>query len=134
MLMAEAICWRIARCGSETPDSSIIISSRPRHSRGLLAWIVAIEPSWPVDIACNMSKTSAPRTSPTIIRSGTHPQRVTHQLARGDLALALQVGRAGLQPHHVGLLERQLGRVLNGDDTLVRRHEAGETVEHGGLA
>ena len=70
MLIAEAICWRIARCGIEKPDNSIIISRRPRHSRELLAWMVAIEPSWPVDIACSMSKTSAPRTSPTIIRSG----------------------------------------------------------------
>ena len=55
MLMAEAICWRIARCGIEKPPSSIIISSRPIDSRGLFAWIVAMEPSWPVDIACSMS-------------------------------------------------------------------------------
>ena len=26
ILMAEATCWRIARCGIEKPDSSIIIS------------------------------------------------------------------------------------------------------------
>ena len=32
--------------------------------------MVAIEPSCPVDIACSMSSTSAPRTSPTITRSG----------------------------------------------------------------
>ena len=39
-------------------------------SRGELAWTVDIEPSWPVFIACSMSSASAPRTSPTMIRSG----------------------------------------------------------------
>ena len=52
---------------------------------------------------------------------GAHAQRVAHQIADGDLALALDVGRPGLQPHHVVLLELQLGRVLDGDDALVRR-------------
>ena len=39
-------------------------------SRGVLAWMVAIEPSWPVFMACNMSKASSPRHSPRMMRSG----------------------------------------------------------------
>ena len=36
-----------------------------------------------------------------------------------DHALALEVRRPGLQPHHVRLLQLQLGGVLAGDDPLV---------------
>ena len=39
-------------------------------SRGVLAWIVAIEPSWPVFMACSMSNASSPRHSPRMTRSG----------------------------------------------------------------
>ena len=39
-------------------------------SRGVLAWMVAIEPSWPVFMACSMSKASSPRHSPRMMRSG----------------------------------------------------------------
>ena len=39
-------------------------------SRGLLAWPVDIEPSWPVFMAWSMSSASPPRHSPTMIRSG----------------------------------------------------------------
>ncbi len=39
-------------------------------SRGVLAWPVDIEPSWPVFIAWSMSSASPERTSPTMIRSG----------------------------------------------------------------
>ena len=39
-------------------------------SRGLLACTVNIEPGWPVFIACSASSASAPRTSPTMMRSG----------------------------------------------------------------
>ena len=48
----------------------IICSRREIASRGLLAWMVAIEPSWPVFIACSMSKASSPRHSPRMMRSG----------------------------------------------------------------
>ena len=56
--------------GSSTPAISTSISSRCKASRAEFAWIVVSEPSWPVFIACNMSSDSAPRTSPTMIRSG----------------------------------------------------------------
>ena len=39
-------------------------------SRGVLAWIVVSEPSWPVFMACSMSRASGPRHSPMMIRSG----------------------------------------------------------------
>ena len=47
-----------------------MFSSRVSASRGVLACTVAIDPSWPVFIACSMSRVSAPRTSPTMMRSG----------------------------------------------------------------
>ncbi len=47
---------------------------------------------------------------------------------------ALEVGRAGFQPHDVGLLELQLGRVLAGDDAFVGVDESGEAIEEGRLA
>jgi hypothetical protein len=40
------------------------------HLLALLAWIVVIEPLWPVFIACTMSSASPPRHSPTTMRSG----------------------------------------------------------------
>src|SRR5438270_2266253 len=46
------------------------VSSLDSASRGEFAWIVVSEPSWPVFIAWSMSSVSAPRTSPTMIRSG----------------------------------------------------------------
>ena len=63
-----------------------------------------------------------------------HAQRVAHQVADGDLALALDVRRPALQPHHVLLLELQLDGVLDGDDALVVGDEGGQHVEQGGLA
>ena len=47
---------------------------------------------------------------------GAHPQRVVDQVALGDLAAALQAARAGLQAHHMRLLQLQLGGVLDSDD------------------
>ena len=67
---ALAICSRIARSGRSTPAVSTSVSSRESASRGEFAWIVVSEPSWPVFIAWSMSSVSAPRTSPTMIRSG----------------------------------------------------------------
>ena len=47
-----------------------MFSTRSSASRGVFACTVAIEPSWPVFIACSMSKASSPRTSPRMMRSG----------------------------------------------------------------
>ena len=67
---AELICWRLAFGGRFMPAMPIMFSSRVSASRGALAWIVVIDPSWPVFIACSMSTASAPRTSPRMMRSG----------------------------------------------------------------
>ena len=69
-LMAEAI-WARADFGlMSMPDMPIICSRRDRASRGVLACRVVIEPSWPVFIACSMSKASPERISPRMTRSG----------------------------------------------------------------
>ena len=65
-----AICSRIALTGSSMPAISTSISSRCSASRAEFAWTVVSDPSWPVFIAWSMSSVSAPRTSPTMIRSG----------------------------------------------------------------
>ena len=67
---AEAIWSRIARSGRSMPAMSVIVSRRNSASRGELACTVDSEPSWPVFIAWSMSSVSAPRTSPTMMRSG----------------------------------------------------------------
>ena len=51
-----------------------------------------------------------------------------------DRALALDVGRPGLEPDHVLLLELELGGVLDGDDPLVGGDERRQHVERGRLA
>ena len=56
---------------------------------------------------------------------GAHAQRVAHQVADGDLAPALDVLRAGLEADDVALVERELDRVLDGDDALAVRDEVG---------
>ncbi len=47
-----------------------IVSRRLSNSRGLFACTVVMEPAWPVFMAWSMSNVSAPRHSPTMIRSG----------------------------------------------------------------
>ena len=132
-LMALAICCRIAFSGSSRPAIEIIVSSRLSASRGVLACSVVSEPSWPVFIACSMSSASPPHLADDD-PVGPHTQRVDQQHALGHLALAFDVGRAGLQPDHVGLLELELGRVLDGDDPLVGRDERRQDVEQRRLA
>ena len=60
----------MAFSGISKPAIMIIVSSRAMASRGVLAWIVVSEPSWPVFMACSMSSASPPRHSPMMIRSG----------------------------------------------------------------
>ena len=103
-------------------------------SRGVLAWPVDIEPSWPVFMAWSMSSASALTALPDHDPVGAHAQGVAHQLADRDGALALDVRRARLERDHVLLAELELGGVLDGDDPLVIGDERGEDVEHGRLA
>ena len=48
-----------------------------------------------------------------------HTQAVAHQIAHMNGAIAFKIGRAGFEPHHVGLLQLQFRRVLAGDHPLV---------------
>jgi hypothetical protein len=48
--------------------------------------------------------------------------------------LALEIGRSRLKPHHMRLLELQLGAVLAGDDALIRVDIGGQAVEQRRLA
>ena len=65
---------------------------------------------------------------------GPHAQRVADQVALGDLAAALQVGRPGLQPDDMRLLQLQLGRVLDRDDALAGVDQPAHGVQQRGLA
>src|SRR3984893_4176439 len=52
MLMAEATCCRIALTGRSMPALKTRVSRRGSASRELLAWVVVIDPSCPVFMAC----------------------------------------------------------------------------------
>ena len=65
---------------------------------------------------------------------GAHAQRVDHELALLHGALAFDVGRPCLEPHHVPLPQHELGGVFDGDDALAIGDEAREHVQEGGLA
>src|SRR5215217_2235337 len=118
MSTAEAICSRMARTGRSTPAISTIVSRRESMSRGLLAWPVDIEPSWPVFMAWSMSSASPDRHSPMMTRSG----RMRRQF--------LTRSRWLISP----LPSTLLGRVLDRDDPLVGGDVAGEAVEQRRLA
>ena len=118
--MPEAIWPRMAETGKSMPIIVTICSIRRSASRAVLAWTVVIEPSWPVFIACSMSKASRAAHLADDDPVGPHPQRVAHQVALGHRAVARGVRRPGLQPHDVLLLKLQLGRVLDRDDPLAR--------------
>src|SRR5439155_17247215 len=60
----------MAGTGRSKPAMSTIGATLASASRGELAWRVDSDPSWPVFMAWSMSSASAPRTSPTTIRSG----------------------------------------------------------------
>ena len=111
-----------------------IDSTRDSASRGVLACTVVIDPSWPVFIACSMSSTSPPRHSPMMMRSGRIRSAFLTRSRASTSPSPFDVGRARLQPHHVPLLQLQLGRVLDGDDALAVGDERRQRVQHGRLA
>ena len=116
------------------PAMPIICSRREIASRGVLAWMVAIEPSWPVFIACSMSKASSPRHSPRMMRSGRMRSAFLTSSRWRISPLALDVGRARFHAADMRLLQLQFGRVLDGDEALLVGDERRERVEHRGLA
>ncbi len=65
---------------------------------------------------------------------GAHAQGVAYEVADGDAAVALDVGRARFEADDVRLLELEFGGVLDGDDALALGDEPGERVQQGRLA
>ena len=132
--IAELI-W--SRSASNGMWRSLIVASVSRRwiaSSGELACTVTSEPSWPVLIACSMSSVSRAADLADDDAVGAHAQRVAHEVADRDLALALDVRRPGLERDDVRLLEPQLGVVLDGDDPLAGRHRRRQRVEQRRLA
>src|ERR1041385_5560771 len=64
---------------------------------------------------------------------GTHTEAVDDKLTDVDGARAFDVGGPGFHARHVRLLQPELGRVFDGDDTFVFRNVTGERVEQRGL-
>ena len=107
-------------------------------SRADRAWIVDSDPSLPWPIALSMSMTSAPRTSPTITRSGFCRRVRRTRRGHADRALALGVGDPLLHLHAVGvpvdvLAQPQLERPLDGDDPLLGTDLGSHRPQQGGL-
>ena len=61
---------RMLRCGRPTFAVSTQCASRVSACSAEFAWMVLRLPRWPVLSACSRSNASAPRTSPTRMRSG----------------------------------------------------------------
>ena len=116
------------------PAISTSVSRRAIASRGELACTVESEPSWPVFIACSMSRLSPPRTSPTTMRSGRMRSELRTRSRMVISPLPSMFGGRALEPDHVLLLELQLDRVLDGDDALSLGDERGQHVEQRRLA
>ncbi len=96
MTSTEAqIISRIVREGSEKPPMVIMDSMRESASRGELACSVPIEPSWPGIHGLQQVERlgSAHFADDDPLRA--HAQAVLHQVAHGDLALALDIGADG---------------------------------------
>ena len=70
-------------------------------SGGVLAWPVESEPSWPVVHGLQHVERLARAALAHDDAVGAHAQGVAQQVADGDLALPLEVGRARLEAHHV---------------------------------
>src|SRR5215216_4278320 len=117
MRSAAEIWPRIESCDIGRPAMPIICSKREIASRGLFAWIVAIEPSWPVFMAWSMSKASSPRHSPRMMRSGRMRSAF---LTRSRWRMRL--------------LQLKLGRVLDRDQALGVGDVGRESVQHRRLA
>ena len=122
---APAIWLRTAASGTPASPSSAIVSTRRRASAGPLAWQVDRHPPWPVFMACTMSSASAPRTSPTTMRSGRMRRAARTRSRTPTAARPSAVAGPGLEPHDVVARQPELGRVLDGHDALARRQAAG---------
>ncbi len=85
----------------------IMDSMRDSASRGLLACNVPIEPSWAGVHGLQQVEGlgSADFADDDALRRMA--QAILDEIAHRDLTLSLEVGRAGFQTHHMGLLQLQ---------------------------
>ena len=116
--IAEATCSRMARSGQVEAghehhrlEARERVARRVRVERGQRAVVAGVHRLEHVErlAAAALADDDA---------VGPHAQRVEHELADRDLALALDVRGAALEPQHVVLREAQFGRVLDRDDAL----------------
>ncbi|MNJ33823.1 hypothetical protein D3C77_285130 [compost metagenome] len=63
-----------------------------------------------------------------------HPQGVADQFAGLDLTVPLGIGRAGFQAHHMGMVQLQLGHILDAHKTFMGRDQLTEDIQQRGLA
>ena len=132
--MAEAICWRTAVSGR--------LQVGHRHHRveaiQRVARAVGVDRRQAAVVAGVHGLQHVQRLVAADLADddaiGPHAQGVDDQLALRDRALALDVRRPRLQPDDVPLPQHQLGGVLDGDDALAFRDEAGQHVEQRRLA
>ena len=111
-----------------------MVSRRSKASRAVLAWMVVMEPSWPVFMAWSMSMTSAPRTSPTTMRSGRMRRLLRTKSRRVISPLPSTLGGRVSRRQHVILLELEFGGVFYGDDAFRAGIKPERIFKQGGLA
>ena len=120
-------CSRIARRGRSTPAVSNKVSRRD-SVMGEFAWIVVREPFVARVHRLEHVQVSAPRTSPTMIRSGRMRSAFrTSSRMRTSPWPSMFGGRASSVI--TCLLELELGGVLDRDDPLVARDEGRDRVQ-----
>src|SRR5262249_9652187 len=94
-----------------------------------VACIVGVDGGHASFVACIHGLKHVERLGPAALADddavGPHSQCVPYQVAGGDLALAFDVGRPGFHPHHMPLLEPQLGGILDRRHALVGGDEYG---------
>ena len=134
MSTALAICCRMAFSGSSKPAIVIMVSIRATASRGVLAWIVVIEPSWPVFMACSMSSVSGPRHSPMMIRSGRIRRALRTRSVAVMAPLPSMLGGRVSSRTTCSCCKLQFGRVLDRHDAVRVGDEAGKRVQQRRLA
>ncbi len=131
---ADAIWWRTARSGMFRFAMETMFSTRAMASRGELAWTVVSEPSWPVFMACNISKASSPRTSPTTMRSGRIRRLLITSCRCRTAPLPSMLGGRVSRRTTCSCFELQFGGVFDGDDAVGVGDVSGEHIQQSRLA
>ena len=62
-----------------------------------------------------------------------HTEGVLYQVPDGDCPFPFDVGRAGFQCHHMGLLQTKFRCIFDGDDTFIMGNKGRQHVQTGGF-